>query len=483
MDYRHDRVLNNCWRKKLWLIHHPAGPSVSVVDECPFMTDGGIAADVVSHRQADEGSGALRTAEQKASAPVRVWHTLNSLQGIHAGWQVVAFLIAMFAVFSRHPGSLLHPQFFAEDGWVWYQQAYNLHWARSLLIPQAGFLQLFPRLVAGVALLVPMQWAPLVMNGFGAVIQALPVTVLLSQRASSWGPLPVRMMMAATYIATPNAPEIHVVLTNAMWHLALIEVLIAFSLPPRGWRGGIADVLLFAVGCVSGPFSILLLPLVAAYWWMRRNRWTIVLLGILCAGALVQAMALLHAARAAGAPLGATLPLLLRIVAGNIFVNSMTGTGGGHLQFPILLIAGIGGIAILVWAWRIAPASFRLFAIFALLVLAASLRDPLLLSRVTPRWQVLADVAGIRYWFFPSILFLWSALWCAFGGTTRLPRLAGVGVLVLSTIGIFRQWVYPPWPAGHYTEDVERFQKLRSGDHMSFDVYDPGNRPMELIKQ
>ena len=77
-----------------------------------------------------------------------------------------------------------------------------------------------------------MQWAPLIMNLAGALIQALPVTALLSRRCAPWGPLPVRMAMAALYIAIPDAPEIHVVLTNAMWHLALLQALLAFSASP-----------------------------------------------------------------------------------------------------------------------------------------------------------------------------------------------------------------------------------------------------------
>ena len=61
-------------------------------------------------------------------------------EGIGFGWQAAVFLAALVAVFSRLPGAFLHPQFFAEDGWVWYQQAYNLHWLRSLGIAQAGYL-------------------------------------------------------------------------------------------------------------------------------------------------------------------------------------------------------------------------------------------------------------------------------------------------------------------------------------------------------
>ena len=121
--------------------------------------------------------------------------------------------------------------------------------------------------------------------------------------------------------------------------------------------------------------------------------------------------------------------------------------------------------------------------VFALLVLMASLRDPLLLPGSTPRWEVLANAAGIRYWFFPSLMFLWSAIWCALEGRVTVMRYAGTAVLLLTTVGLVRKWIYPPWPESHFSAEVERFNQLKVGEHMVFPVYDPGGRTMELIKR
>ena len=321
------------------------------------------------------------------------------------------------------------------------------------------------------------------MNFAGAVIQALPVSALLSRRCTPWGPLPVRMLMAVVYIAIPDAPEIHVVLTNAMWHLALLQALLAFSVPPLSWRGRVSDILLFAIGGVSGPFCILLLPAVFAFWWFRRQRWTLVVLALLFAGAFIQVLSILHTVKRPGAPLGVTAVRLLRIIAGNIFIDSMVGSGGPNLRIPLLVFAAIAGLAILVWGWRSAPLAGRLFIVFAVIVLMAALRDPLLLPGDTPRWEVLANAMGIRYWFFPSLMFLWCAAWCASAGPSRLARVAGLGVLLLMTIGVVRKWTYPPWPNSQFSAEVEHFKSLKTGEHMIFSVYDPGGRTMELIKR
>ena len=400
---------------------------------------------------------------------MHVWRTLEIQEGIGFRWQVAVFAVALIATFTRLPGALLHPQFFAEDGWVWYQQAYNLGWLRTLGITQAGLLHTLPRLAAGLALLFPMQWAPFIMNLAGAMVQVLPVSALLSRRCTPWGPLPVRILMAVLYIVLPNAPEIHIVMTNPMWHLTLLQVLLAFSVPPPSWRGRVLDILLFGIGSVSGPFCMLLLPLVAVYYWVRRQSWTLFILGLLSSGVLLQFFSLAHSVRSAAAqPLGVTVLSLLRIVAGNIFVNSMTGSGGAYLPLWLLVSTAIGVFAVVIWGWQSAPLAVRLSIAFAAFALAASLRDPLITGSTT-RWEELADVAGIRYWFLPSLMFLWAAAWCAWGGKNVLVRYAGAAVLLLTTIGIARKWSYPPLlPETHFSGDVERFKNLKTGEHMLF---------------
>jgi hypothetical protein len=415
----------------------------------------------------------------------RNWDTrlLNLQAGLSVRWQIAVFLIALFAVFTRLPGALLHAQFFAEDGWVWYQQAYNLGWTRSLAITHGGYLQTLPRLVAGISLLFPMQWAPLVMNVAGAVIQILPVTALLSRRCAPWGPMPVRMLMATLYLAIPNAPEVHVVITNAMWHLAVLQLLLALS-APLGWQGRIVDTLVFTVGSVSGPFSLLLLPCTAVYWWVRRQRWTLAVLGIMFLGSTLQVLSFLHSVRnPEAAPLGANSLALLRIIAGNIFVDSMTGGGGPFLPVSMLLAGAAGGFAVLFCGWRSAPLPGRLAVVFAILVLLASLKDPLVLVSLIPRWEVLANATGIRYWFLPSLMFLWSVAWCAWGEKSVPIRYAAVAILLLTLICAGRKWIYPPWPEGNFSADAERFRTLQPGEHMLFTVFDPGDRKMELIKR
>ena len=93
-------------------------------------------------------SKVMQSGERPVSKAIDVWRTVEVQEGISLGWQIVVFVASLIAVFSRLPGALLHAQFFAEDGWVWYQQAYNLQWFRPLGITQAGYL-IFAAAVGG----------------------------------------------------------------------------------------------------------------------------------------------------------------------------------------------------------------------------------------------------------------------------------------------------------------------------------------------
>jgi hypothetical protein len=160
----------------------------------------------------------------------------------------------------------------------------------------------------------------------------------------------------------------------------------------------------------------------------------------------------------------------------------MTGSGGTYLPVSLLVVAAIGGLAILIWGWRSAPLAVRLYITFAVLALMGSLKDPLV-GGSAPRWGVLANIEGIRYFFLPSLMFLWAAVWCASGGRNILVRYAGIAVLLLTLIGIVRKWPYPPLlPESHFGADVARFKTLKTGEHMLFSVIDPFDRKMELIK-
>ena len=299
-------------------------------------------------------------------------------------WQVQLFLLFIFtaAVITRRLDVLTKAQFYAEDGGVWYADAYNLGGAHALTITAGGYLNTMPRLVAWFSLLFPLRTAPLIMNLFGILIQVIPASFLISDRCATWWPLRTRLLQAAIYIALPNSREIHVVLTNAQFHMALLAVLVVLAAPPNKWYWRLFDVLVIVVSSLTGPFCIPLLAITSLSWWVFRRRWSLILVSILAPLVAVQGIELLAGGYAIRAPahLGATLELFFRILSGHVYVGSIHGQNGFAVSANAfeLLVVTVLGTAVFAYCFMKGPVELRLFVLFCLLIFAASLSTPLL---------------------------------------------------------------------------------------------------------
>ena len=397
----------------------------------------------------------------------------------------ILFPLLLLIVFSRRPGDLLHAQFYAEDGARWFQQAYNYGWLPSLPIPDASYLQLLPRLVTGFALLVPLRLAPLILNLGGAALEALPVVALLSRRCATWGSLPLRCGLAIVYLANPNASEIHVNITNAQWHFALLQVLLVFGLPPRTWLGKTSDILVFVIGSVSGPFDAVLLGILLLSWLLERDRWTLVLAAFLVPGTLLQFHTLLtgnafsflhtHASGFARSqmnhlPLGATPSLFIRLVGGNIFMDSLIGYN--KLDRSHLFIAAaffLVGLFVIGDALRWGSRGFRFLALFTFILFVASLKSPVIDDGVS-RWHALHADGGMRYYFLPGLIFLWSAVYGLSRSATTAVRAVCLLCLLLFILGAADRWRYLPYPDHHFNAVARQVEEAAPGQLITFPI-------------
>lgn len=408
---------------------------------------------------------------------------LGQRDGLSLSAQLWVFGAILLVLFSRCPSLLIHAQFFAEDGSVWYAQAYNFGWLSSISIPQAGYLQTLPRLGTGLALLVPLQYAPLMMAVVGLLFQALPAGILLSERCRTWAPLTIRVLFATAYIVLPNAREVHVVLTNAQWHLALAEVLLAFASPPKGWPGRFFDCILFLIGGFSGPFCIVLAPLVLVYWWVRRRSWSLAVFALMSVGALTQVLVLVLGAPRVQQDLGANLNIFLRMIGGDIVAGAMFGGHGFALRSPMFLIvpAACCCFVICLYCLRWGNLELKLFILYCAALLGASLRSPLVMGQKR-LWEVLAGDTAARYWLLPMLAFVWSAIWCARYAANRLVAIVSTGIVLVMPIGIVTDWRYPAFPDKHFPQFVSQFRDASPGTQITIPIV-PDGRQMDLVKR
>jgi len=402
------------------------------------------------------------------------------------GWklQILVFFAAATLVVLRRPDSVLNPQFFGEDS-IWYPEAYTLGWFRAFFHPEGGYFEVIQRTAAALALLAPLRWAPLVMNAVGIICQVLPVNLVLSGRCRNWGSFGLRVVHAATYIALPNTSEVHVAVEEAQWHTALLATLVVLATvaPTRGWR--IFDCAALVVGGLSGPFSIFLCPIALIIWWMRRERRHAIVATVVTACAAVQLSTILITASAerTNEAMGATAKLFLQIVAGRVYMAAVLGQHAFSpaTQTGILLAFAVFGTAIVSYCLVKAAVEWKSFLSFCLLVWIASLKSPMV-SWSVPQWQVLRNAPGIRYYFFPTLAFVWSLVWCLVSAPLMAVRLAACAGLAAMTIGIVKDWRYPNYTDHHFSQYAAQFESAHPGDSVTIPIF-PDRWTMQLVKR
>jgi hypothetical protein len=387
----------------------------------------------------------------------------------------LAFLLALIITILREPSLVFHAQFYAEDALTWFGQAYHFGWLNSLAMPDVGYLNTLPRLGAGLEMLVPFRWAPLAGILFGALVQCLPVPIVLSVRCRNWGNLSQRSLIAAVYVLCPNAREIHMVLTNTQWHLTVAVLFLAFGSAPRGWAGRILDMLLFLLCGLSGPFCIVMVPLVALYWWQRRQPWSLMQLASLALCSLVQAHFIATSLDRKPGPLGAGLVPLLRIFGGNVVGGAIFGGHyiGRFAPLPLIVAAALGGLILYVYVLRFANLELKLLVLYGVGLLAASLRSPLALGS-KPAWILIADANESRYFYFPMLAFLLGIFWCARYSRHSLIRTSALVTLCFMTIGFLTDFEYKAYPNYDFSASVERLRDAQPGTPVEIPILPRG---------
>ena len=402
-----------------------------------------------------------------------------------------AFFLLLLA---RRPAALLHADFWAEDGWRWYPDAYDHGW-HSLFAPYAGYLQTICRLVALAAQPFPLLWAPTIFAGSAMAIQIAAAMLLTSSRLeAAWPSRAARIAFAVITLLLPNAFEVHANLTNAQWHLSLIAFLLLVAVPAPQPAGRIRDLLLLALSGLSGPFCLFLLPV--ALWEFRRHRdrergWRLAILLLCC---LIQASLAIAQGRGAAPLLGAGPRRLASIVALQIVLATLL----GRHAMPAVLHAALwrdGALPLLVClaalvlataAWRRGSTVLRQFCLYAALVFAAGLARPATGSTI-PAWLLFSQPdIGDRYYFLPMLAWIGILFTLAAGAAPGL-RYPACGLLAMLAIAIPGDLHFATPLAASLPTDFDaqarRFAAAPSGTQASFALHPEGAPPMRLTRR
>lgn len=399
--------------------------------------------------------------------------------GMSASRLVFWGLVFAVGLFLRHPGALLMAQFWGEDSWVWYPQAYE-QGAASLLNPETGYLQTFPRLIGLLVQGLPFHLAPTLFAVVAFLVQLAPPLFLLTGRLDqAWPDRASRLLFALFMVALPNSYEVQVNLTNSQWHLAILAFLVLQSMPPQGWGQRLFDGAVLLLSGLTGPFCVFLFPVALLRFVAARDRSHLIRLALvsLCVG--LQAITYLHKAhQRVGTELGASLITGMRIIALNIEIGLLFGqhaaadVAGSALWWqhrsPAIVLCLLG-IAALTYACMRGPAIFREALLASGLTFAAALAHPQV-SIDQPQWHVMQYSGwSDRYYIFAMLTLLGS-----FFVLARAPRpalkAAGVSALLLVTAACIRDWHFPFFPMSDFYTKAAEFERAPAGTVITYGI-------------
>lgn len=366
------------------------------------------------------------------------------------GWTLAACAVILAA---RRPDLVHSPQFWAEDGTVFFLQAHTLGVA-ALLEPYAGYLHTVLRLVAWLGTALDPMLAPAL---YVAATGGLTLYVAARTQSARF-PFRPSPLYALAFVLVPDAYEVLLTLTNLQWVLAggLLLVLIAREpeRPAQAWHDGVAVALLG----LTGPFGIVLLPLFVARALRRRTRFSVILAGVAAAVACIQSFMIMRNGLASGNGSVAWEMVLgvpgLRVGGSLLSGGRWTPDVGwaGATALGVLTLAVVGWLAA-----RRGPGDGerRLLGLAFAGLLAVGLyrcRDVL---------PALLHGAGSRYFFPLQLILLWLGLAAALEARRWRAVAAWTLIIVVAAANLPR-WREPAFADLHWAEYAARIRRGES---------------------
>ncbi len=392
---------------------------------------------------------------------------------------VFVTFIVLVVIISRRPDAITRPQFFAEDGVYWYAQAYELGLIKPLLTPITGYLQSYSRIVGWISLAFPMSIAPLVFNVGAIIAMAAPALLLLSSRFKRY-PMRARLFIVCVYLLLSNTSEIYINLTNAQWYLALLSFMVINAEYSRNIFSRSLDYLILMVSGLSGPFSILLTPVIAVHYisnYGQRNN-NINKYVIVLGTAIIQFIVLLtHLESRQSMLYFPKLVELYEILHRQIIWGLLVGQNGYDwivMKIPSTHVffgfTSLMACIIFVYTLIKADMSIKLMLLFGTLTLLSGVFLPTTTATKTMSvGDILANTYGIRYWFIPMIAWLVALVACCGNKNNIVIRCISIffiACMVLFTIKNYRfvhNYQYREYANLQFSSHAREFEVAKVG--------------------
>lgn len=360
---------------------------------------------------------------------------ITPANGFRPAWRRIIVALAVVALVGlRKHDSFAHPQFWAEDGGLFFIQAESHPWT-AILLPYEGYLHLLPRLIAVVGRGLPLAIVPTFYVLSALCVSGIVAWAIQSPRIR----FPGAWAAALAIALIPHTGEVYLTICNLQWILAigLLGLVLADDASTRLQR--VSDAGSLIVMGLTGPFIVIALPLFAWRAWRRRSRWSLamLLLAAACSAANAPSLFAYHPT-----PRTASFSLVHAVAMIGWRAIATLGTG---VFYPgeiacIILACALPALAIGV-LWR------RGFLADGLVLLSASV---LILAATAykagyDQWPLSNLVNADRYFFVSKVLSVWFMVAIA---STAGKAVRGVILFLLLAAFVVNmpRFVFPPFP-------------------------------------
>ncbi|MFT3781644.1 MAG: hypothetical protein QM790_06460 [Nibricoccus sp.] len=348
-------------------------------------------------------------------------------------------VLAGVVLFARMPDRLLHPQFYAEDGYFY--ACALIDGAKALFTPYGGYLLTADRIIAAAAAHLPALYVPAFFN-FSAFLVTLGV---LSRVFSARLKTPLKPLLVLTVVMIPRPQDIFLTITNIQWVLALALLLLLFSEDAKTWAQHAYDCTAAVIIGLTGVFSVLLCPFFLWRAVCRKTHASILVAGLVATTAAVQSWVVFSAPKNISESMPFSALTIVKIVGLRLFCLPF---GGPWLEHPWRKTLPLFALVSVVWALfliRRGPYGCSqaddhrnaydgvsrglILAVIAVLFSAS-------LYRYKDMLPLYLKIGYTRYFYLPQILFVWL---CIFDLQTRGLRryIASAAIYAFLLTGLF----------------------------------------------
>lgn len=175
----------------------------------------------------------------------------------------IFFLILLIIFFYRSPFIFLNGRFMAEEGSVYFANAYKFSFFYSFLFVDltSGYLNLWANISGIIANFFDLKFAPLVSNYLALLPKIFIIILILYNKSILWIKFEYKILFCLLVFLSPiNVPEIWLNSINSQIFLCIISYILVFSHYEKNKINYFHLILIFIAG-LSGIYSCILFPI------------------------------------------------------------------------------------------------------------------------------------------------------------------------------------------------------------------------------